>query len=178
MRGPHLFTTICCFYYKLHFVVCQYINHRFVVIIELQLIVDYNKNEVEILDTIILKKLLQQSGKTQKDVAKEIGLSQQRFNFYVTGKRQPDNEMLTKIAAYFHVSVDYLLGLTDDPTPPGEQIDHKKTHPSNLGERVLAVLMEKGIEPKIFCENLDALNEEQLKLILDNIKLLASKNHD
>lgn len=73
------------------------------------------------MDTIILKKLLQQSGKTQKDVAKEIGLSQQRFNFYVTGKRQPDNEMLTKIAAYFHVSVDYLLGLTDDPTPPSEQ---------------------------------------------------------
>lgn len=130
------------------------------------------------MNTDTLKNLVLKSGKTQKEIAEDLGLARQRFNFYVTGKRQPDNEMLTKIAAYFRVSVDYLLGLTDNPTPPGEQIDHKKTHPTNLGERVLAVLMEKGIEPKTFCENLDALNEEQLKLILDNIKLLASKNHD
>ena len=73
------------------------------------------------MNTDTLKNLVLKSGKTQKEIAEDLGLARQRFNFYVTGKRQPDNEMLTKIAAYFHVSVDYLLGLTDDPTPPSEQ---------------------------------------------------------
>ena len=58
--------------------------------------------------------------------------------------------------------------------------DTRNTQPCLFAMELAAasVLMEKGIEPKTFCENLDALNEEQLKLILDNIKLLASKNHD
>ena len=120
---------------------------------------------MEILDTIILKKLLQQSGKTQKDVAKEIGLSQQRFNFYVTGKRQPDNEMLTKIAAYFRVSVDYLLGLTANPTPPSEQKNTPaaaKNNDQDIHAEFIKFLIADGIiekEEDITPEQVEVMRE-------------------
>jgi len=58
----------------------------------------------------ILSKLVAKSGKTQLQIAKELNISPQRFNFYVTGKREPDNEMLNSLANYFNVSTDYLLG--------------------------------------------------------------------
>lgn len=34
---------------------------------------------------------------------------------YETGKRQPDYKTLLKVAEYFGVTTDYLLGRTDDP---------------------------------------------------------------
>ena len=49
---------------------------------------------------------------TQEEVAKQIGLSRSRYSHYENGRSEPDNEMLQKIADYFNVSVDYLLGRT------------------------------------------------------------------
>lgn len=62
-----------------------------------------------------LKKIRESKGIRQKDVADylEIGLS--TFSQYETGKREPDNSTLVKIADYFNCSVDYLLGRVDSP---------------------------------------------------------------
>jgi len=68
------------------------------------------------LDTKRLRELLFLTGKSQKQAATDIGISAERFNLYVNGKREPDNSMLTDIADYFNVSVDYLLGRDDDST--------------------------------------------------------------
>jgi len=37
---------------------------------------------------------------------------------YETGKREPDYELLCKIADYFGVTTDYIFCRTDDPAPP------------------------------------------------------------
>ena len=63
------------------------------------------------MDTNRLKSLIQKSNKNQKEIAEQLSISQQRFNFYVTGKREPDNDMLCHIAEFFGVTVDYLLGI-------------------------------------------------------------------
>lgn len=60
--------------------------------------------------------LVSQTGMTQKDIAKSIGLSQQRFNAYIKGVREPDIETLILLADYFQVSVDYLIGHEKEPT--------------------------------------------------------------
>lgn len=60
----------------------------------------------------ILKQLILETGKNQKEIAAELNLSPQRFNFYVTGRSEPDLENLSALADYFGVSVDYLLGRT------------------------------------------------------------------
>lgn len=52
--------------------------------------------------------------KSQSLIAKELGITQRTFSNYESGKRQPDPEMLIKMADYFDVSVDYLLGRNDN----------------------------------------------------------------
>lgn len=61
----------------------------------------------------ILNELRKKRGILQKEIAKELKISQQAYANYENGKRQPDIEMLSKIADYFGVSVDYLLGRTE-----------------------------------------------------------------
>ena len=48
-------------------------------------------------------------------VAKETGISQGLMNEYKSGKKLPTLQNLLKIADYLNVSVDYLLGRTDNP---------------------------------------------------------------
>ncbi len=62
----------------------------------------------------VLKELRKFTKKTQQQVANDLSIVQQKYQQYESGKYQPDNEMLLKIANYFNVSVDYLLGRTED----------------------------------------------------------------
>src|SRR5690554_1156572 len=53
--------------------------------------------------------------KTQDDMAKLLGITRPAYTAYEAGRRNPDYETLQKIADYFNVSIDYLLGRTDHP---------------------------------------------------------------
>lgn len=55
---------------------------------------------------------------TLKECAKNLGLNITTLSNYETGYREPSLETLTKIADFFNVSTDYLLGRTDIITPP------------------------------------------------------------
>lgn len=57
-----------------------------------------------------LKELRLQKGLRQIDFAKEMGILQSTLSSWETGRYEPDSEMLVKIANYFGVTVDYLLG--------------------------------------------------------------------
>lgn len=52
---------------------------------------------------------------SQVEVAKALGMSRSGFSMYELGQREPDMEMVRKLADYFNVTTDYLLGRTDDP---------------------------------------------------------------
>lgn len=58
-----------------------------------------------------LKELRLASELSQQAVASELGITQQAYAYYESGKRQPGNEMLLRLSELFDVSVDYLLGL-------------------------------------------------------------------
>ena len=47
---------------------------------------------------------------SQQKIADNLGISQRAYSNYENGKREPDQAMLLKMAEYFNVSVDYLLG--------------------------------------------------------------------
>jgi transcriptional regulator with XRE-family HTH domain len=53
----------------------------------------------------------------QVDIANNIGIARTTYAMYEQDKREPDFETLQKIADIFEVSIDYLLGRTDAPTP-------------------------------------------------------------
>ncbi|RAU97135.1 helix-turn-helix domain-containing protein [Paenibacillus sp. YN15] len=60
--------------------------------------------------------LREKRGLTQEDLANKIGISRASLSHYEKNRREPDYTTLTKLADFFHVSVDYLLGRTSEPT--------------------------------------------------------------
>ncbi|HHY66654.1 MAG TPA: helix-turn-helix transcriptional regulator [Alicyclobacillus sp.] len=65
-----------------------------------------------------LRQLRRNSGMSQKDLASSIGVTERAFRFYESGDREPTIEQLVKLADIFNVSLDYMTGRTNDPTPP------------------------------------------------------------
>ena len=65
-----------------------------------------------------LKELRLSKGLTQSEIAKVIGYSSLSYARYEKGEREPDISTLCKLADYFNVSVDYLLGRTDKRDAP------------------------------------------------------------
>lgn len=60
-----------------------------------------------------LKELRKQSTYTQKDIAERLGISVTAYQYYETGKNEPNIEKLKALADMFHVSLDYLMGYSD-----------------------------------------------------------------
>lgn len=60
--------------------------------------------------------LLDENNMTQTQLAKKIGTSNVTICRYLACERIPRLDVVTKIASVFNVSLDYLLGLTNDKT--------------------------------------------------------------
>lgn len=60
-----------------------------------------------------LKALRQEKKLTQEGLGKILNKTKNNISQYETGKREPDNDTLYRIAEYFNVSTDYLLDRTD-----------------------------------------------------------------
>ncbi|MBQ8688885.1 MAG: helix-turn-helix transcriptional regulator [Clostridia bacterium] len=52
---------------------------------------------------------------TQKEVARKLNCSQQVYSNYELGQRDIPTDILIKISALYNVSVDYILGISDNP---------------------------------------------------------------
>lgn len=61
-----------------------------------------------------LKRLREEKGYLQKEVADKLGIRSNTLSGYENGTRSPDPEMLVRIAKLYNVSTDYLLGYSDD----------------------------------------------------------------
>lgn len=90
-----------------------------------------------------LKELRKTKNLTQAEVAANLGISAQVFSRYERGDHEPDNKMLCKLADFFGVSVDELLGrspqLFDDARVP-------KTEVQNLFDQLTAHQKELVLE--------------------------------
>jgi hypothetical protein len=92
----------------------------------------------------VLKNLRHTHHYTQQDLADYLGIARGTYAHYEINRREPDIETLKKIAVFYHVSIDYLLELTNNPSP----ITKEKT-PSHQ-EEVLQDL--KDITPEMASE--------------------------
>ena len=57
-----------------------------------------------------IKTLRKEAGLTQKELGEKLNVAANTINGYETGHRTPDYETLIKMADYFSVTTDYLLG--------------------------------------------------------------------
>ena len=62
-----------------------------------------------------IRELRENMNLRQIDVARETGIDQKTLSNYETGKTNPDSYALIRLADFFDVSIDYLLGETNDP---------------------------------------------------------------
>ena len=109
--------------------------------------------------SIALKELRENKKLSQKQLAADLHISQSTVGMWESGKREPNFEMLTKLADYFNVSTDYLIGNSDTPTP------------KSLDEQL------EGVEFALFGEVKD-LTDDQKRDILNYVKFVKSKGRD
>lgn len=69
-----------------------------------------------------LQDLISDSGKDVKTLASEIGVSSGALSKYQNDKGEPGITALCKIADYFGVTADYLIGISDNKTPENVSI--------------------------------------------------------
>lgn len=96
---------------------------------------------------------------TDKDIkiralAPQLNTNEHALGSYLNGKRTMPYDVLVNFAQYFHVTTDYLLGLTDDPKQP---------FPVSAPERELLTQFR-------------TLSREQKELIAQNIDLMVKQN--
>ena len=70
-----------------------------------------------------IKDLREDRDLKQSELARSTGIDQRTISNYETGKTKPDSESLIKLADFFDVSIDYLVGRNySKPTPDRVEI--------------------------------------------------------
>lgn len=107
-----------------------------------------------------LKDLRKQAGLTQVEVAEKLGISQPAYASWERGAKKPTQENLVKIAQILNVSVDYLVGNSEEKADELENIE------------LLFRMNSKGLtdeEKKVFKKELIEFMEER-KMAFDTSK--------
>lgn len=102
-----------------------------------------------------LKELRKQAHLTQVELAKRLGIGQSSYADWERGKKKPTQDNLVKIAQVLNVSVDYLVGNSEEKTDELDNIE------------LLFRMNSKGLteeEKKVFRKELIDFMEERKKL--------------
>lgn len=70
----------------------------------------------------ILSDLRRRSGKNQRQVAADLGISQALLSHYETGAREPGLAFVCRACDYYDVSADYLLGRSTGESVSAEDV--------------------------------------------------------
>lgn len=63
-----------------------------------------------------IKDLREDNDLYQKDIANHLNITQQQYSLYELGVRDLPIDLLIKLAKFYKVSTDYILGLSDKKT--------------------------------------------------------------
>ena len=96
--------------------------------------------------SVRLRELMERNKCTQADLAQATGRTRQTVSQYTTGMSEPGYDVLVKIALYFDVTTDYLLGLTDDPATKPAAVDELGLSPKAV-EILLGAKQIYGSQP-------------------------------
>lgn len=115
-----------------------------------------------------LRDLRRENNLTSRDLAKLLNVSQPTITRWENGLQEPSKKNVKKLASYFNVSSDYLLGLTDEREP------YKK--PMKF-EEALKILENTKRNNDIFTitDNIKNLSDEQLHTIATIVESFTKK---
>ena len=117
-----------------------------------------------------LKKARERAGLKQIEACKKIGISNGTLSGYERDYRDPDTKTLEKMAEVYDVSVDWLLGLTDNYKK------NRETDFDPIAEHN-RLLKKYGIEDSGFfdIEKWKQMGPEELKQLEDYFEFIVSK---
>lgn len=101
-----------------------------------------------------MKELQTDSDVKIRTLAARFKISENVLGNYLNGKRHVPNDILVEFAKFYHVTTDYLLGLTDDPNLP---------FPVSTTERAML-------------ERFRSLSKDQKELIHQSVELMFRQN--
>ncbi len=81
-----------------------------------------------------LRMLIEERNLTQKQVALDLNVAASTMGGYVQGSSEPDFDTLVRIAEYFNVSTDYLLGRLSDGTADSSEEELLRVYRSMKSE--------------------------------------------
>ena len=100
------------------------------------------------------KALITDGDVTQKKLAKQFGITEAKLSNYLSEKNEMPARVVAQLAAYFRVTTDYLLGLTEDPGPGARLSDSEQA----------------------LVEGYRGLTREQRELVLQTVRLMREQN--
>lgn len=112
---------------------------------------------------------------TSKELSKILDISESSISLYENGKRTPSIELIIKIADFFKVSTDFLLGVSDNPIKVSQhdsEIDF-----SEVLEDIITFLNTQNyiiFDGKDVEGNMVLILKKNLNCILENMRLLIS----
>ena len=101
------------------------------------------------MNTDNLKAIRNKKGVTQKEAADALGISPNTYKNYEQGMREPNNDMLCKLADYFQVTTDYLLGRAPQADPMKLLVSQTDLSPEAQEENVQVLTELVGDELEI-----------------------------
>lgn len=129
-----------------------------------------------------IRSLMVENGTTQDDLADNIGKTRQTVSQYVNGISEPGYDTLVKIADYFDVSTDFLLGRTQDKNRLPSAIDQLGI--SDSVAEWLKSLAKKSVSDSAFTSNANHILENRtFQGLVHNLRiyeeaLKAKKTYD
>lgn len=135
-------------------------------------------------DIMILNKRIRQLRLSNNLTAKEFGeifdISSSSVSLYESGKRTPSIELITRIAKFFNVSTDYLLGISSIPNPPTSYHINTNIDIAKIFENLNSLL---DIDEKLvfkshpFDDELKNLLRNSLTTLIDTYTFIISNRH-
>jgi transcriptional regulator with XRE-family HTH domain len=105
-----------------------------------------------------LRLLREKNGKTQEDISKVIGTTQQIYSRYETNKTELPVRHLLNLSSYYNVSTDYLLG----------RIDYPKIAPEFSNSLIQNVTIGD------FVCRIDSFNSKSKRLLVDYVNYMEN----
>ena len=107
-----------------------------------------------------LKELRSEKGLLQREVAEAIDVSRPTYNHWVNGKGEIDFKNLKKLAEFYNVTIDYILGY--EPTDDPQSVYHD----------AMEIINKLDIKPDKFKN----LTDEQIELAKQLLKTIQNQN--
>lgn len=110
-----------------------------------------------------LKELRKQRGKTQQQMSETLGVLRSTYGEYERGKIAPPMDKLQALAAYFDVSIDYLIGNTNTRRKTDET-------PTEDVSESLARILDNLQSMDVLTFDFETLDEDSRELLIASIE--------